>query len=117
VRTITVRLPAVYFRIMDTEATRIGVSRGSFLTMLLRWKDGTVQFGRPDGAPSYETTEAELSETQTYVWQIGAELLNTVDLDRLRMGNLSLPAYITQLLNHWLGCPMGLALKGEGKRR
>ena len=117
VRTIAVRFPVAYLHIIETEGGQIGVSRGQFLTMLVKRQEGTLMLERPPAAPGYEVTEKELEKTQLYMWQVAPEVRERIDSERLRMGNIAVAAYLTHLVNDWLGQPMGLKLRGEGRKR
>jgi hypothetical protein len=105
-----VRFPVAYLKIIEAEGARFGVSRGQFLTMLVRRQEGAVLLERPPTAPSYEVTEKELAKTQLYMWQVAPEVRERIDSERLRMGNIAVAAYLIHLVNHWLGRPMGLEL-------
>jgi hypothetical protein len=117
VRTIAVRFPVAYLHIIESEGATIGVSRGQFLTMLVKRHEGAFVLERPSGASDYEVTEKELSKTQLYMWQVAPEVRERIDSERLRMGNIAVAAYLTHLVNDWLGKPMGLQLRSEGKKR
>jgi len=117
VRTIAVRFPVAYLQIIESEGGRIGVSRGQFLTMLVKRQEGTIMLERPAAAPGYEVTEKELEKTQLYMWQVAPEVRERIDAERLRMGNIAVAAYLTHLVNDWLGQPMGLKLRAENKKR
>src|SRR5689334_19549777 len=70
VRTIAVRFPVAYLHIIEAEGARIGVSRGQFLTMLVKRQEGVLMLERPPVAPSYALVERELAETKLYMWQV-----------------------------------------------
>ncbi len=116
-RTIAVRFPVAYLHIIETEGARIGVSRGQFLTMLVKRKEGAILLERPPAAPSYTLAEKELEKTQLYMWQVAPDVRERIDAERLRMGNIAVAAYLTHLVNDWLGHPMGLQLRAEGRRK
>jgi len=115
VRTIAVRFPVAYLHIIEQEGARIGVSRGQFLTMLVKRQEGAIMLERPPGAPSYELTEKELEKTQLYMWQVAPEVRERIDAERLRMGNIAVAAYLIHLVNDWLGRPMGLQMRANKK--
>jgi hypothetical protein len=117
VRTIGVRFPVAYLHIIEQEGGRIGVSRGQFLTMLVKRQEGAIMLERPPGAPSYDVIEKELEKTQLYMWQVAPEVRERIDAERLRMGNIAVAAYLIHLVNDWLGRPMGLQLRGDGRKR
>jgi hypothetical protein len=50
------------------------------------------------------------------LWQVPAPIRDRIDAERLRMGNIAVAAYLIHIVNHWLGEPMGLRLRGEGRR-
>jgi hypothetical protein len=106
-----VRFPVAYLQIIETEGIRIGVSRGQFLTMLVRRQEGALLLERPTEAPIYDVTAKELAKTQLYMWQVVPEVRERIDAERLRMGNIAVAAYLIHLVNDWLGKPMGLKLK------
>ena len=111
VRTIAVRFPVAYLNIIESEGGRIGVSRGQFLTMLVKRQQGELLLERPPAAPSgYLLEKKELEETKLYMWQVAPEVRNRIDAERLRMGNIAVAAYLIHLVNDWLGKPMGLRL-------
>jgi hypothetical protein len=110
-----VRFPVGYLKIIEAEGARIGVSRGQFLTMLVRRQEGAVLLERPPNAPTYAVTETELQKTQLYMWQVLLEVRERIDSERLRMGNIAVAAYLIHLVNHWLGQPMGLEIRSEGR--
>jgi hypothetical protein len=116
VRTIAVRFPVAYLRIIEAEGARFGVSRGQFLTMLVKRQEGAVVLERAPQSPTYDATEKDLEKTQLYMWQVLPEIRERIDSERLRMGNIAVAAYLIHLVNHWLGQPMGLRLRAEGKR-
>ncbi len=116
VRTIAVRFPIAYLQIIEIEGGRIAVSRGQFLTMLVKRKEGALLLERPPAAPTYTVTEKELAKTQLYMWQVAPEVRDRIDAERLRMGNIAVAAYLTHLVNDWLGHPMGLRLRTDGGR-
>src|SRR5687767_3811723 len=70
VRTIAVRFPVAYLHIIESEGAQMGVSRGQFLTMLVRRQEGAMLLERPPSAPTYDVTEKELEKTQLYMWQV-----------------------------------------------
>ena len=47
VRTIAVRFPVAYLHIIESEGATIGVSRGQFLTMLVKRQEKAVAAGDP----------------------------------------------------------------------
>lgn len=116
-RTIAVRFPVAYLHIIETEGSRIGVSRGQFLTMLVRRQEGALLLERPKDAPTYDVTEKDLAKTQLYMWQVAPEVRERIDAERLRMGNIAVAAYLIHLVNDWLGRPMGLQLRADGRRK
>ena len=117
VRTIAVRFPVAYLHIIESEGAQIGVSRGQFLTMLVKRQEGAILLERPDAAPAYGVTEKDLAKTQLYMWQVAPAVRERIDAERLRMGNIAVAAYLIHLVNDWLGQPMGLKLSGDGKKR
>ena len=117
VRTIAVRFPVAYLHIIESEGARIGVSRGQFLTMLVKRKQGAMLLERSHDAPAYDVAEKELEKTQLYMWQVAPDVRERIDSERLRMGNIAVAAYLTHLVNDWLGQPMGLRLRVEGRKR
>jgi hypothetical protein len=108
VQTIAVRFPIAYMQIMESEATELGVTRGQFLTMLVKRKRGEIMLERAKPAPPYSPTDAELRETKLYVWQVAPKDRQAIDDERLGMGNIAVAAFLIHLINHWLAKPMGL---------
>ena len=117
VQAIAVRFAVAYLHIIESEGGQIGVSRGQFLTMLVKRKEGTILLERPANAPTYSVTEKDLEKTQLYMWQVAPEVRQRIDSERLRMGNIAVAAYLVHLVNDWLGQPMGLKLRGEAKKK
>src|SRR5436190_4134098 len=83
VRTIAVRFPVAYLHIIETEGARFGVSRGQFLTMLVKRQEGAIVLERPPSAPNYEVVEKDLAKTQLYMWQVLPEIRERIDAERL----------------------------------
>jgi hypothetical protein len=110
-----VRFPVAYLNIIEAEGARIGVSRGQFLTMLVKRQEGALLLERPGDAPSYTLAERELEKTQLYMWQVAPEVRERIDAERLRMGSIAVAAYLIHLVNDWLGHPMGLKLTQSRK--
>ena|SRR5688572_3685887 len=108
VQTIAVRFPVAYMQIMESEAAELGVTRGQFLTMLVKRKRGEIMLERGKPAPPYSATDAELRTTKLYVWQVAPRDRHAIDEERLGMGNIAVAAFLIHLINHWLGKPMGL---------
>jgi hypothetical protein len=108
-----VRFPVAYLDIIEKEGARIGLSRGQFLTMLVKRQEGAILMERPPSAPSYEVAKKELETTRLYMWQVASEVRERIDAERLRIGNIAVAAYLTLLVNHWLGRPMGLPLRSH----
>jgi hypothetical protein len=104
-------------KIIEAEGGRIGLTRSQFLRMLVERHGGHVVFERPQGLQPYQVSESDMKTAQPYLWQVAPELRERVDADRLRMGNISVGAYLIGLINHWLGQPLGLDIKGEKKKR
>ncbi len=112
VRTIAVRFPVAYLDIIEDEGARIGVSRGQFLTMLVKRQEGALLLERPPSAPSGHLLDKhELEQTRLYMWQVAPAVRERIDAERLRMGNIAVAAYLIHLVNDWLGKPMGLKLR------
>jgi hypothetical protein len=111
IRTIAVRFPVAYLKIIEKEADLVGVSRGQFLSMLVKRQEGSLLLERSQDAPTHEVDEKELEATQLYMWQAPAPIRDRIDSERLRMGNLGVAAYLTVLVNHWLGEPLGLKIR------
>jgi hypothetical protein len=108
VQVVGVRFPLAYMRIMAAEAGELGLTRGQFLTMLVKRKRGEITLERGTPAPPYEATDADLRQTQLYVWAVATKDRQAIDEERLGMGNLGVAAFLIHLINHWLGKPMGL---------
>src|SRR5262249_16842740 len=107
----SVRLPLAYFRILEAEAARFSLRRGAFLTLILQKKVGLIPLERPKDAPVYTFTEAELTDANPCLWSLPPEMRKLPDRDCIHMGLQSNSAWITQVLNHWIGQPMGLRTK------
>jgi hypothetical protein len=108
VQTIAVRFPVAYMHIMESEAAELGVTRGQFLTMLVKRKRGEIMLERARPSPPYSATDSELRTTKLYVWQVAPKDRQAIDEERLGMGNIAVAAFLIHLINHWLGKPMGL---------
>ena len=115
-RALSVRLPAAYMIIIEREGAEMGLSRGQFLTMLVRRDEGRVLLERPPTAPSYTVSEAELTKMVRYMWFVPTQIRERIDQECLRMGNIALAAYLVQLVNSWLGQPRGLPLTQQRTR-
>jgi hypothetical protein len=94
VRTIAVRFPVAYLHIIEAEGARIDVSRGQFLTMLVKRQEGVIMLERPPAAPTYTLIAKELEETKLYMWQVAPEVRERIDAERLRLGNIAVAAYL-----------------------
>jgi hypothetical protein len=105
---VSVRLPLAHMTILGTEAKHLGLKRGQFLVLLLRRKRGEVQFERSPDTAKYRFTEEELRERKLWIWYLQADFRRMVDEDQLRMGLGSIGAWVTQILNSWIGRPSGL---------
>jgi hypothetical protein len=117
VRTIAVRFPIAYLAIIEAEGARIGVSRGQFLTMLVKRQQGELLLERPPAAPKgYRMSRRELEETKLYMWQVAPEVRERIDEERLRMGSIAVAAYLIHLVNDWLGFPMGLPFDSSSRK-
>ena len=105
---ISIRMPLGYLHILTVEADRAGLKRSAFLTQLLRRKRNEILVERAPDGPVYEFTDDELRETKMWVWYVTPEVYKIVDADRLQMGVGTFVAWVTQMLNHWIGKPGGL---------
>ena len=101
-------MPLGYLHILTTEAERAGLKRSAFLTQLLRRKRGEIKVERAENGPVYEFTDDELRETKMWVWYVTPEVYKIIDHDRLQMGVGTFVAWVTQILNQWIGKPGGL---------
>jgi hypothetical protein len=109
VQTIAVRFPLAYLNILEAEADQLGVTRGQLLTMLVKRKRGEIVIERGSKqATEYSATDDELRTTRLYVWQVAPKDRQSIDEERLGMGNIGVAAFLIHLINHWLGKPMGL---------
>ena len=74
-----------------------------------------VLLERPHAMPGYDLKEEDLSTMQLYLWGVAPKVRERIDLERLRMGNIAVAAYLTHLVNDWLGQPMGLKFRGDAQ--
>jgi hypothetical protein len=108
---VTIRLPAIYLKILESEAKLFGMKRGRFLEMLLKRKLGMLPVERPAMAPAYETTDKELAESKPWLWYLEPAFKKLLDEDRFQMGNLAISSWAIFMLNDWIGRPGGLRSK------
>ena|SRR5215831_3857801 len=103
-----VKLPVPHLKILQQEADLFGVSRGDFLSMLLRRKRGEISFDRPSNAPAYSFRLEEFKKQERFAWYMKHEVFQMLEQDRTRMGNIPVSAWIAFALNDWIGQPKGL---------
>jgi hypothetical protein len=109
--------PLAYLKIIEQEAGALGQSRSGFLTMLVRRQLGEILLERHPSGPTYQVDRKNLAASQHYVFYVEPELARRIEDEMLRMGNLSANAYVINLVNNWLGQPMGLKFSSEPKRK
>jgi hypothetical protein len=109
--------PLAYLRIIEQEAGTLGQSKSGFLTMLVKRQLGEILLERHPNGPKYELDRKELTAAQHYVFYVDPELADRINDEMLRMGNLAANAYIVNLVNNWLGHPLGLRYRGETRKK
>src|SRR2546426_4300332 len=67
------KLPAPHMYILACEAELFGVTRGQFLTMLLRRKVGLIDFARSKNAPTYKFKPEEFQTLERYAWYMSEQ--------------------------------------------
>ncbi len=108
------RLPLSHLRILRTEADRLGLSRGTFLELLLRHVRGEIEL-KPSGT-RYQFTREELSTVEDWAWSVKPEIKDLLDEDMLRHGYQDPRAWVITMLNQLLGGPPGVS-KPESRKR
>jgi hypothetical protein len=108
---VTVRLPAGYMKILQTEAGLIRSRRGQFLEQLLLRRRGKINLERSKDAPEYELTRDEIERRALWTWYVSPEFKQMLDDDRFQMGNLPVGSWIIVTLNQWIGRPEGVRIK------
>src|SRR5262245_6744277 len=83
VQAIGVRFPLAYLKIMETEADLLGVTRGQFLTMLVKRKRGELKLERGTSTTEYDVSDNELRTTRLYVWHVSPAVRQAIDEERL----------------------------------
>jgi hypothetical protein len=100
---IQVWLPKAHVDLLTREAELIHVPRANLLGMLLQRRRAGFVFERPAGAPSYAFKPTDFQETVRYTWYMETDLKRMLDEDRMRMGNLTIAAWVIFVLNHYVG--------------
>jgi hypothetical protein len=102
VQAVTLKLPIAYLHILGTEADRLRLKRGAFLTLLLQRKRGEVRLERAKDATGYDFTDRELTTFKLWIWYMTPETRRALDADRIQMGLNTIGNWVTQALNRWI---------------
>ena len=102
-----VKFPIAYMNVIETEARRLQMGRGNFLTMLVQRRCGEVGFERI-GGPEFEATDEELANREVYAWLVAPRTRDQIDDLRLGLGGIGVADFFIHLINEWLGTPYGL---------
>jgi hypothetical protein len=99
---VALTLPKAHLRVLDTEASLLGLRRSQLLELLLLNDLGHRALLRLEIAPTYEFTRAELSDTERLLWYIRPEVKKLFDEHCLQLG-LKSSAWAVTALNRWAG--------------
>lgn len=105
---VAVTLPRSHMRVLTTEANLFGLRRAQFLEFLLLNQKGQKVLHRLPGAPNYEFTRAELTETERFLWVMHPEVKKAFEEHIVRFG-LKPSAWVITSLNEWA------AITGDSK--
>jgi hypothetical protein len=101
---VQLAFPTVYQNIIDKEAEILGIRRAQFLEYLVKRKDGSFPLSRRANAPTHKIPR-DLGEPGRYIWHCRAEVKESFDEMRLRLGNIPPTNWFILALNEWLGLP------------
>jgi hypothetical protein len=106
---VTLKLSRAHKMILDAEASRIGIQRSAFLTMIAIANSGLVMFQRAPGGASYDHfTEEDFHTVMPFSWYVTDEHRKLVEQDMAKTGLGTLIAWTQHNLNVWIGKPNGL---------
>ena len=112
-RIVRLKLTRAHMRIIETEAAAWGTNRGHFLELLLKAKLGLLPVNKKArSTQKYQFTKDEIGEWVDFAWYLKNEDRLLLEQDMRQTGILGPQAWVSMMLNHWIGCPMGWAEGG-----
>lgn len=99
---IAITVPKAHLRVLESEATLLGLRRGQFLELLFLNRIGQHALTRISVAPTYKLSRDELSETQRFLWYLRKEVKGLLDEYLLKLG-IRPSALVVTMLNEWAG--------------
>jgi hypothetical protein len=97
---VALTLPKAHLRVLDTEASLLGLRRSQLLELLFLNDLGHRALVRLELAPTYDFSRAELSDTERLLWYIRPEVKKLFDEHLLQLG-LKPSAWAVTALNRW----------------
>lgn len=99
---IAITIPKAHLRVLEAEASLLGLRRGQFLELLFLNRIGQQALTRIPAAPTYKLARQELAETQRFLWYFRREVKGLLDEYLLKLG-LRPSALVVMMLNEWAG--------------
>lgn len=99
---VAITLPRSHMRVLTTESNLFGLRRAQLLELLLVNQKGSKVLHRLAGAPVYEFTRPELTETERFLWVMHPEVKQAFDEHIVPFG-LKPSAWVITTLNEWAG--------------
>jgi len=99
---IGISIPKSHMRVLDSEASLLGLRKSQFLELLFLRALGQNAITRLALAPTYELKRDELTETVKYLWYIRKEVKKLVDEFMVRTG-MKASSWVVMALNEWAG--------------
>ena len=97
-----ITIPKAHMRVLDSEASLLGLRRSQFLELLFLRAIGQNAITRLAIAPAYDLKRDELGQPVKYLWYIRKEVKKLVDDFLLRTG-MKTSAWVVVALNEWAG--------------
>jgi hypothetical protein len=97
---VAITLPRSHMRVLTTEANLFGLRRSQFLELLLLNQMGQKVLTRLPGAPTYEFTREELTETERFLWVMRPDVKKAFEAHILPSG-FRPSAWVISALNEW----------------
>ncbi len=97
---VAITLPRSHMRVLTTEANLVGLRRSQFLEFLLLNQMGQKVLVRLPGAPTYEFTREELTETERFLWVMRPDVKKAFEAHILPSG-FRPSAWVISALNDW----------------
>ena len=97
---VAITLPRSHMRVLTTEANLVGLRRSQFLELLLLNQMGQKVLVRLPGAPTYEFTREELTETERFLWVMRPNVKTGFEAHILPSG-FRPSAWVISALNDW----------------